>query len=91
MIFTVGDDGETNDLYDYSPIEYLMKLLNMPYDNWDLEIHYKSISHSSFKEYAKNDYCPCGSLITYQECCLKNEGVKTTEYEFIIEKPPLLK
>ncbi len=87
VMFHVGDDGTQKDLYNYTAIEYLMKLINSPYETWDLEVQYQFIPHTQFSEYSKEDRCPCGSLQNYKDCCLKEAGVKTLSFEFIVKHP----
>lgn len=78
---------EQVDQYDYSSIAYLFKLINSPYEYWNLEIRNKLIPHSQFRSFSRNDRCPCGSGIKYKKCCGLLDGVKVEHHEFLVRQP----
>lgn len=81
--------GETVDHYDYSLLKYLVgKLLQPPFDCWDIKWTKRMHSHEKFAGVGRNDKCPCGSGVKYKKCCLNNEGVLMPHCEFILENPP---
>lgn len=89
VAFLKSGEGEgVEDNYDYSSLEYLMKLINQPFDTWDIDFVVKYVSHNLFKTYSPDETCPCNQTDkTYSECCLKEKGVKSLFHEFVVEKP----
>lgn len=88
--FTKDDiTGETVDHYDYSLLKYLIdKLLQSPFDSWDINWTKKYHPHEKFTGVGRNEKCPCGSGAKYKKCCLNKEGVLMPHCEFILENPP---
>jgi len=82
-----SETDKITDQYNYASVDYLMELVNSPYEEWDLEVQYQLLPHSLFKAYSRNDLCPCGSIEKYENCCLQKTGVKFMTHEFIVEKP----
>jgi hypothetical protein len=82
VLFFQGENGEKGDPYNYSAINYLANHLEAPYDDWRVQISYKLHPHSQFTHILKDEMCPCGSDKKYDECCLKEPGVKMLHYEF---------
>jgi len=86
--FTV--DPETNeqvDHYNYDTIDYIIELVQSPYEPWDLEIHKVLFPHSYYSQFAQEDFCPCGSGEKYKDCCILKAGVEGLHYEFIVKEP----
>ena len=77
----------TIDHYDYSLLKYLIKRLKSPFDDWNYKALKKRHPHSKFKEYSRNDKCPCGSNKKYKYCCLKEDGIIMPHYEFEFSSP----
>lgn len=69
------------DFYNYNNVKDVVENLDSPFINWILKKSYKIIPHSEFEDYKKSDKCPCLSLKTYGECCLKKEGVFIPHYD----------
>lgn len=81
--------GKSVDHYDYSLLNYLVgKLLQSPFDTWDINWTKKMHPHKRFTGIGRNNKCPCGSEIKYKKCCLMKPGVLMSHCEFILEKPP---
>jgi len=81
------DTNEKVDQYQYETVDYLMEVVASPYEPWDLAIHTKYLPHSHYNHLGQDDYCPCGSVEKYKDCCLLREGVKYLHYEFIVKVP----
>nr|WP_315245765.1 SEC-C domain-containing protein [uncultured Flavobacterium sp.] len=78
-----SETEEQKDHYDYSTLDYLMRIINQPYQPWDLVVHNILLPHSNYFNVKEEDACPCGSGKNYQDCCLGQKGVKGLHYEFI--------
>ena len=61
--------------YNFDLIKSHISNLDSQFHEWDFEICEKLENHSSFKDINKKDKCPCNSGKTYENCCLKKEGV----------------
>ena len=79
---------EDGDQYNYDLIKSHIANLDSPFHRWDLEICEKLESHSSFKDIDKKDNCPCGSRKSYENCCLKKEGVVRPHFKVNYEMVP---
>lgn len=82
------DSGEESDTYDYSPLKYLMKGLQDPYDAWDMKSTKQRHPHSLYEHVSKDENCPCDSGKKYKNCCLKTSGVLRPHVEFLFHVPP---
>jgi len=71
---------EDKDHYNYDLIKSHISNLDSPFHEWDLEICEKLEPHSSFKDIDEKDDCPCKSGKSYEDCCLKKEGVLMPYY-----------
>jgi len=85
---TNPETNERVDHYDYGIIDYLMSIVKNTYEPWDLIVYNKLLPHSSFNQTKEEDPCPCGSGENYQECCLKQAGVKSVHFRFIVKQLP---
>lgn len=85
VAFSANDDNK--DTYDYSLLKYLIKRLQSPFNNWDVEMTKRRHPHTNFKYIGRNDKCPCGSGKKYKKCCLKKSGVLMPHAEFIFTDP----
>jgi hypothetical protein len=54
--------------YNYRGLEQLMKVLKNPYEKWKIETIKEK--KEEFKQINRNDFCPCGSGLKYNKCCL---------------------
>lgn len=74
--FTIDQkSGEKVDQYNYAFLEYVIKVLKTPFDNWDVKFTKKTHPHSMFNNVGRNDKCPCNSGKKYKICCLPKTGV----------------
>lgn len=80
-----GVTGKEDDKYKYPEIEYLISVLDHPFNKWRFEKYDVCQPHSSYKE-GRNDPCPCGSKKKYKSCCLKQEGVKVNHTQFYFQE-----
>lgn len=88
VMFTI--DPKTNekvDHYNYDSVDYLLKVIDSPYEKWNLEVMTKYHPHENYKDIGRNDKCPCNSRLKYKKCCLKEKGIKYPHYEFIVKNP----
>lgn len=83
-----GVTCKEDDPYKYPEIEFLMKVIDHPFNKWRFEKYEIYDPHENYKA-GRNDPCPCGSGTKYKSCCLKNEGVKVPHTQFYFEEPTL--
>lgn len=74
------------DPYHYETIDYLLSLVNSPYEYWDLELQERFFPKSDYENLTKKDSCPCGSGKDYGDCCHSQEGVRGFHYNFMISE-----
>lgn len=86
MFLTNEETKEKNDHYDYESVDYLMKLIEDPYESWNLELREILMPHTNFPNTKKNDACPCASGEDYEKCCMQNAGVRGFDYHFILSR-----
>lgn len=79
--------GEVLDHYNYSLLNYLFRLLQCPFDPWDIKWTKIRHPHSKFPNLSRNDECPCGSGEKYKKCCLNESGVLRPHCDFIFSNP----
>jgi hypothetical protein len=80
--------GEQIDHYDYSLLQYVIKGLRSPFDEWDSKWTKKRHPHSRYKHVGRNDKCPCDSTKKYKKCCLNESGVLRPHMEITFAIPP---
>lgn len=86
----IKDDktGEQVDHYNYSVVEYLFRIIDSPYDYWDLEISQRVRTEEIYKNVRRNDLCPCASNRKFKNCCGNKLGQRYPHYEFKVRRPP---
>jgi hypothetical protein len=84
VFFVDPNTGNTIDEYNYELLERYCELIKYPYQYWDLELTEVRLPHKDYEQYSANQNCPCGSKLLYENCCLKETGVKGLHYEFIL-------
>jgi hypothetical protein len=84
----VGVTCKEDDPYKYPEIEFLMKVIDHPFNKWRFENYDISDPHENYKV-GRNDPCPCGSKVKYKNCCLKLDGVKMSHTQFLLEEPTI--
>ena len=86
--FTVDDEGNRQDTFDYSLVEYVVGALASPFDDWDVEQTTRLNPHSLFRHVGRNGPCPCASGRKYKTCCLPKQGVERPHMEVSFAVPP---
>lgn len=66
---------ESVDHYDYSLVEYVIRGLRSPFDEWSLTKTTTRQPHRRFKHVGRNAKCPRESGRKYKSCCLREDGV----------------
>lgn len=79
-------EKDSEDCIGYDAIKYLMNFIENPYEDWNLLIKYNRIPHENFVQSKHEELCPCGNSKSYQNCCLNEKGVLSTEFEFILKQ-----
>ena len=83
-----GVTSKEDDAYSYSAIEFLVNVIDHPFNRWRFENYEVYEPHAKYKE-GRNDPCPCGSKKKYKNCCLKQNGVKVPHTQFYLEEPTI--
>ena len=65
---------EGRDHHNYDAVRELFKLLETPYENWDLRNNKQVFAKNSSAKYGRNQTCFCGSGKKYKKCHLNNNG-----------------
>lgn len=73
VAFPATADGV--DPFNYRLLEYLINLLEFPFEKWDYKWTKKRHPHSFFSNISPNDNCPCESGKKYKDCCMSKKGV----------------
>ena len=79
---------ELDDFYDYSVVDYVVRGLRSPWDGWDFIETKIRHPHERFSHVPPGDPCPCESSGTYEDCCLKEEGVLRPHFQILFRKQP---
>jgi len=89
VMFLHHETDETIDNYNYSHVDYVIRGLRQPFDDWDAEWIDIFRPRDPDDNLRRNDLCPCGSGKKYKKCCLKKPGIaaKHLQVTFSI-KPP---
>ncbi len=80
--------GKDDDPYKYPLIEFLLSIIDSPFNEWDTRESKMLEKHSKYTE-GRNDNCPCGSKIKYKKCCLNKVGVELPHTDFILRHQTL--
>jgi len=67
--------GEQIDHYDYCLVEYVMRGLVSPWDDWSYEWRKALHPHERYGKLGRNDLCPCESGLKYKYCCKRLPGI----------------
>jgi hypothetical protein len=86
VVFPGGD--EDADPYDYTLVDYVIRGLGAPFDEWKTTWTTARHPHSLYSHVPPTDPCPCGSGRTYAECCLMEEGVMRPHVVVEFALPP---
>lgn len=78
--------GKDNDPYCYPLIDYLLSIIDHPFNEWDTR-ESKILENHALYTAGRNDKCPCGSKLKYKKCCLKKAGVELPHTDFILRQP----
>lgn len=84
----IGVTKKEDDRYQYTLIEYLMSLIDHPFNEWSTKKYRIFEPHSKFRS-GRNDECPCGSKAKYKKCCIKKKGIDMEHTEFILRQPTI--
>jgi SEC-C motif len=89
VVFPKSEDGEEEGSYDYRLVENVCAGLRSPFDDWSIEWTKIRHPHKLYSSHEPQNPCPCESGKTYEECCLKEEGVLRPHaiVRFAIEPP----
>lgn len=79
--------GEQKDHYNYSLVQYLIRRLESPFDDWTVEWTKRRHPHSRYNFVGRNEKCPCESDKKYKKCCLPEAGVLRPHVQFGFKKP----
>jgi hypothetical protein len=80
--------GVTNEVdpYKYPTLDFLLSIIDHPFNEWDTEKYRILESHDGFK-IGRNEKCPCLSGIKYKNCCLPKAGVEKDHIDIILKHP----
>ncbi len=78
------DDSTLN----FTHIDYLMNLLQMPFEHWDVQKTTKSYPRNMFNKVAIDSTCPCTSGKLFRDCCEKKEQINIPHIAFSLKKDP---
>lgn len=84
----MGVTNKADDKYNYPQLEYLISILDSPFNAWKTEVYKVFEPHSKFNV-GRNHKCPCGSDKKYKNCCFTKQGVEVDHTEFILKYPTL--
>lgn len=88
LFLSDANGGGEKDHYYYSVVQYLIKRLNSPFHDWDVDWTKRRHPHSRYSHVGPNDPCPCESGKKYNDCCLQESGVLRPHVEFIFHVSP---
>ncbi|WP_121811319.1 SEC-C metal-binding domain-containing protein [Mucilaginibacter kameinonensis] len=84
----MGVTSKTDDSYHYPQIEYLMSVIDHPFNEWQTK-NYKIFKPHREYQTGRNEKCPCGSSKKYKSCCLTKPGIETDHTDFLLTYPTL--
>jgi len=89
IVFPVDPDtGETRDSYDYTQVKSVAEELWTPWDPWNIEWSTEVHAHSEFTGVSVQDFCPCGSMRAYGDCCRNKPSVEIRRGHIVLTGPP---
>jgi len=89
VIRSVSDEnGNEYDPNNYSQVAFVVSRLTSPFDGWSAHWTQAYHPHALFPGMADDDPCPCGSGITYSNCCRKRPGVIRPHLHVEFDNPP---
>lgn len=77
------------DSYNYSPLKYLIRYLESPFEKWDYEWTTTRHPHEFFSDVKPEDKCPCDSGKKYIDCCMSEEGILRPHCQFFFYEEKL--
>ncbi|EGQ8797784.1 hypothetical protein V6961_003215 [Vibrio parahaemolyticus] len=80
----VHDDSKLN----FAQIDYLMQLLDSPFEPWQVSQTRKSYPRNMFNNVASNSECPCTSGALFKDCCEKKDQISIPHIAFSVKKAP---
>jgi hypothetical protein len=84
----LGVTGKENDNFNYQLIDFLMDIIDHPFNQWSTE-HYRILEDHSKYSTKRNEKCPCGSQQKYKKCCLVKAGVELEHTDFKLKYPTM--
>lgn len=89
VIRSVADEkGNEYDPHNYSPVAFVVSRLTSPFDGWSAQWTQAYHPHALFPGVTDGDPCPCGSGLTYSNCCRKRPGVIRPHLHVEFDNPP---
>ncbi|MDG3424686.1 hypothetical protein P5E72_24720, partial [Vibrio parahaemolyticus] len=80
----IHDDSNLN----FAQIDYLMQILDSPFEPWFSVKTKKAYPRSMFKNVDLNAKCPCTSGKAFVDCCEGNEQISIPHIVFSVKNPP---
>lgn len=84
----MGVTKDEDDPYKYKNIDFLLSVIDHPFNQWKTESYKIFEPHSKFS-IPRNEPCPCGSELKYKKCCLPKPGVEMDHTQFIMKQPTM--
>jgi hypothetical protein len=82
--------GVTNehDPYKYPALDFLLTIIDHPFNEWDVEKYKMLEPHEKFRT-GRNERCPCLSDKKYKHCCLPRAGVEMDHIDIVLKQPTM--
>jgi hypothetical protein len=80
--------GQQKDHYNYAPVEYVTNALASPYIAWDVLLTTRKHSITKFQNVDGTQKCPCGSKLTFEQCCSNKNEIEMKHYQFSLSEHP---
>jgi len=72
---------------DFSILNYLMSIVDSPFEIWDIKWTTKVYPADQFSSCAADKKCPCDSGISFSQCCLGKAEIEIPHIEFLFNRP----
>ncbi|WP_227429931.1 hypothetical protein [Psychrobacter sp. I-STPA6b] len=78
----IHDDDRLN----FNHINYLIDLLDHPFENWSFERKTMSYPIHRFNSLSQEDRCPCHSKASFKNCCINKSEISIPHIDYIFDK-----
>lgn len=82
--YSVVHDDET---LNFSALNYLMSIVDNPFELWDTEWTTKAYPAAQFSSCAPDQKCPCDSGSSFSDCCLGKAEIEVPHVNFVFNRP----